>query len=133
MTVEFVVMFPVAIVLALTCVNAVLFFSECAQFDRLFRTSVCTQAASPAYSQTTQESCGLIQADLAPSFSAENLEVQVTSSGAQDGLVSFTGELSFAPTLFGHGRLQGAFGVEFPKLTHRQQLTVDVYRPGVFL
>lgn len=51
MTVEFVVAFPAMMAIALIAVNAVLFFSDCASFDRLFRNSVCAYAASPAYEQ----------------------------------------------------------------------------------
>lgn len=61
MTIEFVVAFPAMIAVAFVAINAVLFFSDCASFDRVFRNAVCTYAASPAYEQGTGESCGLIQ------------------------------------------------------------------------
>ena len=49
MTVEFMVAFPCMIIVALIATNALLFFSECASFDRAFRQSVCTYAASPGH------------------------------------------------------------------------------------
>lgn len=133
MTVEFVALFPVAIVVALIAVNAVLFFSECASFDRVFRTSVCTYAASPSYGQGVDESCALIQAQLEEVFDADHLQVTVSSSGTSGSMVAFTGTLSFAPTLFGQGALTGIFGVSFPSLVHEERIAVDVYKPGVIL
>lgn len=133
MSVEFVIAFPVALVIALVSVNTVLFFSECASFDRLFRSAVCTYGASPAYEQDVSESCALIKGSLEGSFSRENLQIEVTSSGVGGGLVTFNGALMFQPTLFGMGPLSGAFGVGFPPLSHQEQITVDVYKPGVLI
>lgn len=46
MTIEFVVAFPAALIIGLIVINALLFFSECASFDRSFRSLVCTYAPS---------------------------------------------------------------------------------------
>ncbi len=131
MTVEFVVLFPAMLLVALTAVNAVLFLSDCAAFDRVFRNAVCTYAASPAYGQGPDQSSALVQAALEEQFAADNLGVQVSSSGTEGGIVSFSGRLSFEPTLFGKGRLEGAFGVSFPALSHESKLSVSAYKPGV--
>ncbi len=131
MTVEFVAMFPVMIVIALIAVNATLFLSECSAFDRVFRNAVCTYAASPAYGQDAGQSCALVESALREQFSAENLTVQVSSSGTEGGIVTFNGKLSFEPTLFGMGALHGAFGVSFPALTHEGKFSVSAYKPGV--
>ncbi len=131
MTVEFVVLFPAMLLVALTAVNAVLFLSDCAAFDRVFRNAVCTYAASPAYGQGIEQSSALVQAALEEEFDAENLSVSVSSSGAEGGIVSFSGKLSFEPTLFGQGRLSGAFGVSFPALSHESSMSVSAYKPGV--
>ena len=40
MTIEFVVAFPAMIAVAFVAINAVLFFSDCASFDRVFRNAV---------------------------------------------------------------------------------------------
>lgn len=133
MTVEFVVMFPVAIALSLIAVNATLFFSDCAAFDRVFRSSVCTWAVSPAYGQDTSASCAKITSLLDAQFNAEYLDIEVNSTGSQNELVTFTGTLHFHPTLFGKGALRGAFGITFPDLVHTSSLSVDVYKPGVLL
>ena len=79
MTIEFVVAFPAMIAVAFVAINAVLFFSDCASFDRVFRNAVCTYAASPAYEQGTGESCELIQSQLEESLSRDNLRFQVSS------------------------------------------------------
>lgn len=131
MTIEFVIAFPVALVIALVSINAVLFFSECASFDRLFRFAVCTYAVSPAYEQSVEQSCAYISEELSAEFSEENLSVEVSSSGTEGGLVTFRALLNFQPTLFGNGTLSGVFGVSFPPLKHQEEITVDVYKPGV--
>lgn len=130
MTIEFVAMFPVMLVIALTAMNAVLFLSDCAAFDRVFRNAVCTYAASPAYGQGPEQSSALVQAAVEEEFTEENLSVSVSSSGVEGGIVSFSGKLSFEPTLFGKGKLTGAFGVSFPALSHESKLSVSAYKPG---
>ena len=130
MTIEFVVAFPVALVIALV---ALLFFSECAAFDRSFRSLVCTYAPSPAYEQDVGQSCAQVSSALQSEFNSENVGIEVSSSGASGGLVEFRGVLRFSPTLFGKGSLSGVFGVSFPPLTHQESIVVDVYKPGVFL
>lgn len=133
MTIEFVIAFPAALIIGLIAVNAVLFFSECAAFDRSFRSLVCTYAASPAYEQGTDQSCASISESLQSEFSADHIEVEVNSRGVSGELVVFEGTLKFSPTLFGKGSLSGVFGVSFPPLSHSESLTVDVYKAGVFL
>lgn len=131
MTVEFVVAFPAMIALAFVAVNAALFLSDCAAFDRAFRNAVCTYAASPAYEQGFDESCDLVEAALSSSFGRENLQVEVSSSGCEGGMVVFSGFLRFEPTLFGKGSLSGAFGVSFPPLCHEERMAVSAYKPGL--
>lgn len=99
MTIEFVIAFPAALIIGLIAVNAVLFFSECAAFDRSFRSLVCTYAASPAYEQGTDRSCALILESLQSEFSADHIEVEVNSRGVSGELVVFEGTLKFSPTL----------------------------------
>lgn len=133
MTVEFMAMFPVMLLIALTAMNAVLFLSDCAAFDRVFRNAVCTYAASPAYGQGPEQSSALVQAAMEEEFAEDNLSVSVSSSGVEGGIVSFSGKLTFEPTLFGKGRLGGAFGVAFPALSHESKLSVSAYRPGAVI
>lgn len=131
MTVEFVVAFPAMLAIAFVAVNAILFFSDCAAFDRVFRNAVCAYAASPAYEQGTAESCALIEAQLSDSLSRENLSYQVSSSGVEGGTVTFSAQMRFLPTLFGKGSLSGVFGVSFPSLCHEERMVVSAYKPGL--
>ena len=133
MTIEFVAVFPVLLVVALISTNVVLFFSECAGFDREFRQEVARLAPSPAYGQTAQDVAGQINGDLAHSFSRDYVDVSVSAATSADGLVTYEGVITFAPTLFGSGRLTGAFGVQFPRMQHHRKISVDQYRPGVLL
>lgn len=133
LTVEFVVIFPVALVVALVAVNATLFFSDCAAFDRVFNTAVTNLAVSPEYGHSPAQSCSDIQRVLQEGVKSDCSDMAVTSSGIQGGLVTFQAELSFTPTLFGSGALTGIFGVSFPTLVHKTQMTVEVYKPGVIL
>lgn len=133
MTIEFVIAFPAALIIALVAINAVLFFSECAAFDRSFRSLVCTYASSPAYEQDVGRSCAQVSEALHGEFDSEQVDIEVSSSGSSGDLVEFKGTLQFSPTLFGKGSLSGVFGVSFPPLTHQESIVVDVYKPGVFL
>lgn len=59
MTIEFVVAFPVMLIVAAIAVNACSFFGVCAAFDNDFRDAVRTCATSPAYGQDVAQSCRL--------------------------------------------------------------------------
>lgn len=131
MTVEFVVLFPAMLVVGLLATNALLFLSECASFDRVFRNAVCTYATSPAYQQNVDQSTALIQGVLDTSFEQDYLDCSVTATGKSDGLYVFEGTASFHPTLFGSGPFSSLFGASFPTLDHSCSLAVDVYKPGV--
>lgn len=133
MTVEFAVAFPVFVIVAVIAVNALLFFSDCAAFDRLARDAVRTYAASPAYGQSIEGSIALIEDALGESFSRENLSVDVMAEGASSGHTRFTATIRFSPTLFGLGLRSSVFGVGLPALEHSVAMTVDSYKPGVLL
>lgn len=133
MTVEFVVAFPVLVAIAVIAVNAGLFLSECAAFDRAACEAVRVHATSPAFGASADEACGAIGADLTEGFSREYLTTSVESSAEAGGLTTYAMTLEFSPTLFGMGFKSEVFGVSLPKLTHRVEHTVDPYKPGVFL
>ena len=65
MTIEFALLFPVMLMIALIACNSILFLSECASFDRIFRESVCVFAPSPASEETTGQICAHIEEALA--------------------------------------------------------------------
>ncbi len=133
MTVEFVVVFPVLIIIAVIVVNALLFLSECAAFDRSARDAIRVHAASPAYGQTIEQSLARIDTTLHDRFNKDHLSSSVGVTGGVGGLTTFTATLMFKPTLFGLGLKESVFGVSLPALKHAVSLTVSVYRPGVLL
>ena len=102
MTTEFALLFPVMLMIALIACNSILFLSECASFDRIFRESVCVFAPSPA-------------------------------SEDQGGLTTYTATLAFTPTIFGAYPLRRVFDVELSPIEHPITMSVDSYKPGVFV
>lgn len=122
---------PVMIAVAVIVVNALLFFSDCAAFDRLAHQAVRVHAASPAYGQDAQRSRDLVQSELERSFARDNLEVSVTVESVSGGRLSFDATLEYSPTLFGMGLRTEVFGVRLPGLSHTVSYVVDQYKPGV--
>lgn len=132
-TVEMAVMLPAALALAVIVVNALLFFSDCAAFDRAFRNAVRVYATSPAYDQDVSDSCALVEQALASTLDVERLRVDVEARGVGAGHLAFTGTLSCTPSLFGRGAIDEIFGVRVPQLVHRAHLTIDQCKPGVIV
>lgn len=133
MTVEFLIAFPVMIIVAVISLNAVLFFSECAAFDRLARQAICTYAAAPSYGGGCSQIIGDVQEDLQLAFDRDYLDVSVSSSGGALGYVTYTATLNFTPTLVGRNFSGAVFGVSIPPLKHEVSLVVDPYKPGAII
>lgn len=127
MTVELCIVFPVVIVIAVMAVNALLFFSDCAAFDRIGRNVVRVLAASPS----TEDDASILAAKIASAVAAETgmEDVACTPSVADGSIVCFTLTCSFEPTLFGMGIRSSIWGVPLPKLEHSCALSVDVHSP----
>ncbi len=131
MTIEFVVVFPVLIVVALIGVNALLFLSECASFDRVFRQTVCLYGSSPGYGEDSSQILAKINGELQKNFSHDFETVSVSSAVTSGGLTTYEGQIEFSPTLFGSGSINSVFGVNLPKIKHEEQIIIDVYKPGI--
>lgn len=131
MTLEMAVALPVLIVVAVIAVNAMTFFGDCAVFDRVAHEAVRVHATAPAYQQTGDESCALIEQSIRAQMDASNLEVTVERSATGVDLDAFTMTLGYHPTLFGRGLRPDVFGVSLPPLTHTTRYVVDSYKPGV--
>lgn len=134
MMVELAVMIPVLVAVAAVAINAVLFFSECAAFDRIARNAIRIESVSPAYGQDAGESASLVQrvVDDAMHISEKDyLESSVSVSGGVGGRQTFHATISFSPTLFGLGLKSSVFGVALPRIEHSAELTVECYRPGM--
>lgn len=134
MTIEFALLFPVMLMIALIACNSILFLSECASFDRIFRESVCVFAPSPASEETTGQICAHIEEALAQFNERDYLSCSVSASEDQGGLTTYTATLAFTPTIF--DALSGfcrVFDVELSPIEHPITMTVDSYKPGVFV
>ena len=129
-TVELMAALPVMIAIAVIVVNATLFLSDCAAFDRLAHQAVRVHAASPAYGQDIQRSRELVEGELARAFDRDNLAVSVSVESVFGGRLEFRATLEYFPTL---GLRSEVFGVELPGLSHTVDFTVDQYKPGVFV
>jgi hypothetical protein len=133
MTIEYAIMFPVMLAIALIATNSILFLGECSSFDRLFRESVCVLAPSPASEQTSAQVCAQIEESLDEFKTRSYLNYEVSSAAGNDDLTTYSATLSFTPTLFGSNPLRQVFGVSLPALTHTVTMSIDAYKPGVFL
>lgn len=131
MTVELAVAFPAMIAVAVIATNALLFFSDCAAFDRLACESVRVHASAPAYGMGSNQACALVQQELTTSFDRNNLTVSVVSTPVGFDYTQYEATLDFAPTLFGLGLRNEVFGVPLPHLRHTVTYAIDPYRPGV--
>mgnify|MGYP001667791150 CR=1 FL=1 len=133
MTIEFVVLFPIMLVIALIAFNSVLFLSECAAFDRIFRESVSVLAPSPASDESSDRICAQVEEGLDRFTQKDHLSCSVSANGRSDGMVVYSGTIFFTPTIFGAYPLRSVFGVALSPIEHTTQIAVDAYKPGVFL
>ena len=81
MTVELAVVFPALLAVAVIAVNALLFFSECAAFDRVAREAVRLHAASPAYGQGLEQGCAQVAQTVEQAFDRPYLGTRVAVEG----------------------------------------------------
>lgn len=133
MSIEFIVMFPVMLMIALVAFNSALFLSECAAFDRIFRESVCVLAPSPESDETAGQICARLENELSSFSQKTYLSCSVSRNDHGDGLATYAATLSFTPTIFGAYPIHPVFDLSLSPIEHTIQMTVDIYRPGVFL
>ena len=114
-------------------VNALTFFGQCAEFDRVVHEAVRVRATAPAYGQGADQACALAEQDVSAALDAPDLSVSVSHEAAGVDFERFTGTLEFRPTLFGMGLRSEVFGVQLPALMHTTSFTVDIYKPGVII
>lgn len=129
MTVELCIVFPVAIVIAVIAVNALLFFGQCASFDRAARNAVRVIAASPPTKEAPADLAARIEAMVEAELRLDAGTVECVALTAEDGVDRFRITHSFAPTLFGMGLRTQIWGVPVPKLSHATELALDRYAP----
>ncbi len=131
MTLEFLVVLPAVIAIAAIAVNAGVFFSDCAAFDRIARNATRLYATSPSAEQSADACLALACADIESACDRNNLSVEGRVEAAAWGQTRFTYTLHYQPTLFGFGLKSEVFGVALPALSHSVSLVVDTYKPGM--
>ena len=131
MTVELCVFLPIAIIIATIVMNAMIFFGDCAEFDRLARNAIRVHAASPSYHQTRGDSVDLIRDQIESAFEGRAGDCDVSVSSDFRGFDTYKASITFDPTLFGMRLRNEIFGVRLPKLSHTTSLTVSAYKPGM--
>ena len=131
-TVSLVTTLPVALTVAAIAVNTLLFFSECAKFDRVSLNAVRVCAASPGYDQGLEQSIAAIDAIIEQEM-GDHLECEVSAEGGGAGFTTFTATLFYEPNLFGMSLRSDVLGVALPQLTHRTSITIDTYKPGILM
>lgn len=125
MTIELALLFPILIVIAVIAMNALLFFGECASFDRVARNAVRILVASPQ--SEAQPAALTAQVEAAVRQETGLDDVKCTMNGSASGINTYSVSCSFAPTLFGMGLRSEIWGIPLPKLAHTTQLALDTY------
>lgn len=133
MTIELAVAMPVLIIVAVIAVNALVFFADCAAFDRIAHEAIRVHAASPAYGQGADQSCALVQEAIQSEMSGSNVDVSVVHAATGFDFDAYTASMSYHPTLFGMGLRSHVFGIALPSLSHSTTYVVDGYKPGVIV
>lgn len=121
MTIECAVCFPVLLALALVSYNAMSFICACSEFDRQFCEEVRIHATSlDVYSTVTSVCDDINEAMNTHYVLPENRIITAREQGF--GIVRFTGEMIFEPTLFGNRVLQGMGLTKLTSLRHKTSL-----------
>ncbi|MDD7368612.1 MAG: hypothetical protein SOW20_01375 [Berryella intestinalis] len=132
MTVELAVVFPAVLAVSLVVFNAVRYLGDCASFDRAFHQEVRVAAAAPAYGQTVEDGCLLVE-DALRRQCGDGEECSVTAERDEWGFVRFRGRMELTPSLFGLSMRSGFLGIDFQPAVHEVEFSVDPYKPGVVL
>lgn len=132
MTMELMATIPVAIVIAVIAVNALVFFGDCASFDRVARNAIRVYATSPSYGVQAGQSQASIASAVQAELDGEFTSVEVGYEGMGGGLTRYTVTLDYTPNLFGMGMRDSVLGVRLPHLKHSTSLVVDAYKAGIF-
>lgn len=134
MTVELCCVIPVVIIIAAIACNAMLFFSDCAKFDRLSRNAVRIYATSLPADTEAADMSDQIQSAVAENMENGDVTCEVSSGGGLGGsYTKFTLTYKEHPTLFGVDIRSSVFGVSMPYMQHSITLTVDAYSPGKWI
>ena len=103
MSVELMVVLPVAIGLALVLVNGLSFMASCASLDRIARNAVRVYATSPAYGKDQAAIIAEIEDTVRAEAPASIATCEVGVDAGFLGQVTYRITVDFSPTLFGLG------------------------------
>lgn len=132
MTIELMAVIPVAVAIAVIAVNALVFFGDCASFDRIARNAIRVYATSPTYGMQAGQSQASVANAIREELTSAFEVVDVSHEDVGGGLTRYVATLDYAPNLFGMGMRDSALGVQLPHLKHSTSLVVDTYKAGVF-
>ena len=125
-TVEFVIVFPLILLIACIALNALLMVSECSAFDRLARDEIRRQAY--VLDDEERSVCSARVEDyLRKEFSETYFDVNVTMEDSGAFLV-YVAELQYYPHLFGRNLPRNFFGVSLQPVKHQTTLAVSSNR-----
>jgi len=133
MAVEFAVVLPILLAIAVVAVNAGTLFVQCASFDRVARNAVRVCASAPPYGQGVDAAASQVESMIESALNQPNVRVSVLFEETHGGHVVYTARMEFAPTLFGMGLRMEVLGVSLPVMTHEVSMVVDRYKPGVVI
>lgn len=143
MTVEFAVLMPVVIVVALVVFNLTKFCEMCAVFDRVSKDAVLSQGVAPSGDQATSTSVDAVRSAIEAAVDSRQCEIEVTAERSSEGargegvtfpvsplLTTYHCNLRFRPWPSSFS-LAGVLFSPPPFLVHERTIVVDRFRPGV--
>jgi Flp pilus assembly protein TadG len=148
MAVEMAVCIPVLLAVVGIAVNLMVFFGDCARFDRVAADAVRVGACSPGYgyygsTSRTQAVQGIIEQSL-DGKTYLSVTVQIDASGGSSGSSGSGNGITFSllpneevyvctlhyiPWGFGNS----FFGINFTGIEHTRIYVIDPFRPGVLM
>ena len=132
MTLEFMIVLPVMLAIAIISQNAMFYLSECASFDRSVKDIIRVHSSSPTYSEGSETITAKITDDINRIINQDYLECGISKEKTLS-FTKYTATLRYFPNIFGMGLKDSVLGVPMPTASHEVQFTIDQYKPGVLL
>lgn len=127
-TVEMALVLPAMMAAAIIAYNALMFFGNCAVFDRAVRDAVRVYASSEPSMVSTSAELQVLRAVQA--VVDESCTVRVTSSATSRGFTRYAATLTYVPSVFGREMRGDIFGIALARPTHTCFFTIDTFVTG---